>query len=342
MKKLILFALLISVVSCTRSEEESSKISIKTPNRYELQSRLGLSSIPTDKKVCYAISVTGPDIPSVAACGEATGAISNFVAEGQELSIEVLKGSNRNFKLYAYYIDPSSACGVFDFAGINAAAWGDTYSAGGVSGISLANDQEYISIPLSISSTSIGAASGISECASSSSPSTGAPQMRAMLYSSGDIVNASLEKFAIDYSNPTLESISYVSSIWNLITNAYELIVGTDTNGSSTVTVNSANLPPEVRSLSRKPDTGEYYGMLEDGQVVQVDATNGSYSSPSTCPFTTCQVPEWIQSISVGNGDKLYALDHAGNLYEVQYSNSQVVMVDIVAIDPAIAQVSYY
>ena len=68
----------------------------------------------------------------------------------------------------------------------------------------------------------------------------------------------------------------------------------------------------ELRTVSRKPDSQKYFGVIGDSQLVEV-LGNGSYVplSEAQCPFSTCQVPAWVQSISAGTGTDLFGLDHS-------------------------------
>jgi hypothetical protein len=80
----------------------------------------------------------------------------------------------------------------------------------------------------------------------------------------------------------------------------------------------SAEVRPQVASLTRKPDTGILYGLLHDGTIVEVNAATGDYIQlTGSCPFTTCTIPVWIQSITAGAADSLYGLDHGGTFYKI-------------------------
>jgi hypothetical protein len=342
---LFLFILAMTTIACERSTSDVSSVKFKTPNRYEIMNQKGLTSFatPSTGKLCYGISVTGPGLPVSSFCGEQTGSVAGFVAEGQELSIDLPKGSDRKFSLYAYFVDQSEQCPDWGAPASDLSQWGSIYSAGSVAGVNLVNDTETVTIDYNLATSSVGDQSSLTQCKGSSYPGGG--QLYSMLLSNGDVIASNLEKFANDHSNPTWESLSMVISgnqnLWVYLTNAFEYFFESDSGavGSSTTTYGAVNLPAYIRSLTQKPDSlGRYFGLLEDGKVVEVDEQTGVASVPSACPFSTCQVPVWIQSISAGKGTKLYGLDHAGNLYEITSTG----LVDIVTLSPAVVQVSFY
>lgn len=166
-------------------------------------------------------------------------------------------------------------------------------------------------------------------------------KVHAILYSSGDIVNVNNEKFSTDYSSSILESFSFVdvaNYLWALISTSRSGILVDSVAQKTEILV-----PPYIRSVTQKPDSPEvYFGLQEDGQIVQLDVDNGTVMSNYTCPFVTCQVPVWLQSISAGKGDKIYGLDHGGNLYDIQISLGVLNMVLEEKFSPAVNQVSYY
>lgn len=156
---------------------------------------------------------------------------------------------------------------------------------------------------------------------------SGSARLRGSLDSSGNIETASsvllqamtiLESFGLDFGGG--------------------LVTGSSSNF---IDAENISVKSEVYSLTVKPDTQVVYGLLQGGQIVQVDRTTGGYIEPATCPFnvTNCQVPAWMQSVSAGLAGNLYGLDHSGNVYRLEAAASFDLNVKVGA---HIQQVSFY
>jgi hypothetical protein len=99
------------------------------------------------------------------------------------------------------------------------------------------------------------------------------------------------------------------------------------------------DVPPAYYSLTMKPDSGAYYAMSHSGSVVKVTAS-GAIDSSAACPFATCTVPVWFQSITAGAGTDLFGLDHGGNMYKMNADGS-VTKIGT-GLNPAISQVAVH
>lgn len=163
----------------------------------------------------------------------------------------------------------------------------------------------------------------------------------AQLSSSGDITNASGDAFsaANNFSSPILES--FFKMLW-------EQSVGT---GLGHVTSSGAlyyagtsviDVAPYLFSVSRSPGDGSYFALQPGGQIVGVSASTGQPTeySTATCPLKICQVPVWLQSISIGMDQRVFGLDHGGQIYELNADGTLTTLPDVVS--PTIQQVSYF
>lgn len=336
-KALILLLISTILISCTRAGKNDSKVSIQTPSRNELvKSKLVNNlSLIAGKKVCFGVSATGPGIGSVSSCGVEMGVLGEFVQEGGSISLDVPRGADRVISLIAYITEENQSCPSWGELSANASLWKNAYKAGSLGGVLLNSDSQTFDLAVSISDTSIGISSGVGECSGLNN------KVHAILYSSGDVVKANNEKFTTDYSSPILEGFSFVevaNYLWTLISSS-----GSGLLVDSVAQKTEVIVPPYIRSVTQKPDSpGVYFGLQEDGQIVQLDVSNGTVMPSFTCPFATCQVPVWLQSISAGKGDKIYGLDHGGNLYDIQVSLGSLNMVLEEKFSPAVNQVSYY
>lgn len=266
MTKILIFLFLsLLLVSCTRSGKTDSKVSIQTPSRNELvKSKLVNNlSLIAGKKVCFGVSATGPGIGSVASCGVEMGALGEFVQEGESVSLEIPRGSDRVISLIAYIAEENQSCPSWNELKSNASLWKHTYRAGSLGGITLNSDLQSFDLAVSIADTSIGISSGVGECSGLNN------KVHAILYSSGDIVNVNNEKFSTDYSSSILESFSFVdvaNYLWALISTSRSGILVDSVAQKTEILV-----PPYIRSVTQKPDSpGVYFGLQEDGQIVQL------------------------------------------------------------------------
>ncbi len=172
----ILFGALSS--ACTRAGQESSSstLRIQTPTRDQLF-KSGLNSfatLPTDRRLCYGVSISGPGITGFAGtkCAPATGTVSGFVDAGEALEIFVARGENRNIELYMYTM-PVGSTARCPAMGANMEGVGlkSTYLVGSKTGVALLNDIETVEITLAFPglSTSLAALLPIT-CASGPAP----------------------------------------------------------------------------------------------------------------------------------------------------------------------------
>lgn len=321
---LLAFAVFTAGAGCSRpSEAGISSVSIRAPGREQFHKASALHQpFPPEKKVCFGLQVLGPDIPLAQAnsCAPKVGITSGFVAEGELLTVTVPKGSDRTFELLVYLAEPSEKCPAFDPAfQSHHVQLSRTHVSGRRAGVKLEKDEESVILELNFP----GAGTSTSLFADAPAACVPAPALRAYADSSGHVMMA-------DGSvNPVLSS---ATTEWFYLTT----LPGPRASGriNTSGLLNMAQdgelaVPPGVGSVTRKPDSGEFYGLWQDGTVVRLQVS-GSASTAMTlegaaCPFQApnCRVPPWMQSISAGFGSKLYGLDHGGQIYEITSTGPQ-------------------
>lgn len=147
---LVTFAMLFVVSGCQREKVPggASSIVIQAPSVQKASSVGSMSAIPTNRKACYGVSVTAPDISSQASeCSPTTGIVGGFVESGGLLELTIPKGSDRKIDLYLYLMaeGESGACPQMG-QNLGGANLPKTYLIGSVGGVSLQNEVESVSI----------------------------------------------------------------------------------------------------------------------------------------------------------------------------------------------------
>jgi hypothetical protein len=304
------------------------------------------------------------------------------------LTLEVPKGTGREFELFLYLAEPGTICPAFNSSYLSISqAYLRTYKVGKAVGVDLTQDNESVSINLDFRgiSQNLLADLGQTTCLDedvvlppaepfptttpivvpeptpepspvttpvvtpepspvttpvvtpepSPTPTPTPPRLRALLFSDGSIVEAGLDT--------SILSKSWIESFFILLFDIFDLshieAIGNASNSiQDLMTAGGIVVPPYLHSFSTDPITGDLYALGEGGDIYQVSKTDGSLLN-FTCPFSSCQLPMWVQSISVGTNGKLYALDHAGQIYELQ-TTGLALLTD--AVSPAVMQVLYY
>lgn len=151
---LFLFACLLP--ACQRAGQSGSNASlvIQTPSRHQLAKAgiQSLAALPSNRKICYGVSIQGPGIEGYAgsSCAPATGVVGGFVDEGQPLELFVPRGENRTIELYLFAmpVGSTSSCPAM---GQNLQGEGlkSTYLIGSKTGVALLNDVETVEITVS-------------------------------------------------------------------------------------------------------------------------------------------------------------------------------------------------
>jgi hypothetical protein len=338
------------IAGCQRPSalsDTSSVIDIKAPilTKGKLQALEGIEgSLPAGKKACFGIDVKGAGIKTSAptSCSSQLGVHTGFVEEGANLSLTVPMGESRVFRLLMLLVNTGAACPALGVPFLSAGSpFSAIYNAGQSGPIKVDSTSMEVIINFSYDSSNtpnIAAAEGLASC-TSIPPTVHTPALRGVLYSSGQVRSASNIPFDDPndlLSHPTLESAWKVD-----VGQAGAAGFGSVSAGGALtdLALGVSEVPKFLHSFTRKPDTNSIYGMDHSGQVYQVSGTTATALNSSACPFVSCEVPTWMQSLSAGKGTDLYALDHAGNIYALTSVGPSFTGQTV---SPAVSQVIYY
>ena len=124
MERLLVLILISSFVTlgCQRDKAGgSSTITIQVPRALNTDNKTGgvgaMGALPSDRKVCYGVNVSGPGITvqPANACSPPPSIRAGFVEPGTEVSVSVPKGSGRVVELFAFLGEPgqTAPCPAF-------------------------------------------------------------------------------------------------------------------------------------------------------------------------------------------------------------------------------------
>ncbi len=330
----MLFCFVAGLSACQRasnSEASSTSVTILAPGNLDI---VGVQSLamPADRKICYGVNVVAADIPieQSGSCHPPLHLKAGFVESGQALFLAVPTGTNRTFELYAHIISKSSECPSWDATFQDAQDnFFQTYLIGKTVGVNLSSAEQTVNIEYEFPGD------GASLASQSAGACGTAPKLHALIYSDGQIA-----KVSSAVETPLDISYAYIEYF-------YELILG-GLSSSSVQTVtssqqlnlgNDVQLPEFLRSPTRKPENeNQIFAIDLGGSVYQLNA-QGSIEPGFVCPFETCELPPWVQSISAGRGQSLFALDHAGQIYRVR--KSELVQLGV-TVNEAVTQILFY
>lgn len=146
---LMMTSLSIFALGCTRpmSESSFSTVSIQMPKGLN---KLGaLAAMPGDRKACYGVNVTGPNIPTKKgnSCSPVTGVIVGFAEPGAVMEAQVPKGRDRKIELLAYLQDVGQniPCPLFG-AAMTVKQVTNTYAVGTVYNVDMSGDITVVEI----------------------------------------------------------------------------------------------------------------------------------------------------------------------------------------------------
>ncbi len=131
-------------------------LTIAAPSTKPLNSKMGTleKQLPTDRKICYAVSVSGPGIEKSAAnpCSPELSMTAGFVEPGKLIEVLVPKGDGRRIELYMFLqkVGENTSC-PFMASPLPPVLLKQTYLLGKVEGVSLQKDSEEIEVPFSFS-----------------------------------------------------------------------------------------------------------------------------------------------------------------------------------------------
>lgn len=95
-------------VSCSRKNTAAkSSVLLRLPSGVAGSAKVGaLATFPENRKICWAVNVTGPDIPMRSEpCFAPLGVYAGYVEPGSQISLSVSKGLNRRVDVFAYLLN---------------------------------------------------------------------------------------------------------------------------------------------------------------------------------------------------------------------------------------------
>ncbi len=152
---LLLSTLATFALGCQRTpDNESARIIIQVPEALNKTENTGApnTTMPTDRKICYGVNVTGPGIAlqTPNTCSLASGLLAGFVEPGKTVEITVPRGENRSIELYAFLQSPGQNAPCPQFApSLSSNMVSRIYRVGSTSGVNLLKDTETVDITAS-------------------------------------------------------------------------------------------------------------------------------------------------------------------------------------------------
>jgi hypothetical protein len=141
----------LSNVSCTRLGSTSSTVKIQVPNRETLTKKntTMTANFPSDKKLCFGVNIVGPGIESkTKECAPQLGIFKGFVTheDGNEITLEVSRGSGRKIEMYFYSQDLGLACPDAGGSELDSKL---LYAIGRVENVDMSESEVKVEIPIS-------------------------------------------------------------------------------------------------------------------------------------------------------------------------------------------------
>ncbi len=136
-------------------EALTQKEKLKKAKQNQKQDQLSpLAVLPTDRKLCYGVSISGPGIDKTAAsqCSPELSATAGFVEAGGLIEVVIPKGEGRRIELYlfAQKAGENNPCPQMGSV-LPATRLKQVYFLGKVEGLSLVKDTEEVEIPITFS-----------------------------------------------------------------------------------------------------------------------------------------------------------------------------------------------
>ena len=317
---LVFIAVVICAIGCTRSASNGDKslLRLTLPKSATPTAKAGevrTSSMDLTKS-CFVINVTGEGIPSPTnGCGMNVGTLSAMVPGGGDIALDVKKGPGRRIELYRYNMGVGDTqCPAWNPSDCSSPVMCGILKAGVTEGINVDGAEVNVSITLDLT--------GATPISTAALCATG--QVRVALRSDGDISKGDGTSLAAVLTDVKALSVS--------INN------GTVETWNSCGESNSALIVPSyVRSVTRKPDSGQLFGLIGTNELVLLNGS-GSWSSIENCPFETCTVPPFMETVSAGYDKRIYGFDMAGGVYKLSASAPQKLQ----DLSPVILHAVYY
>lgn len=133
----------------------TQKDKLKKTKQNQKQDQLtSLAVLPTDRKLCYGVSISGPGIDKTAAsqCSPELSATAGFVEAGGLIEVVIPKGEGRRIELFlfAQKVGENNPCPQMGSV-LPPTRLKQVYLLGKVEGLSLLKDIEEVEIPITFS-----------------------------------------------------------------------------------------------------------------------------------------------------------------------------------------------
>lgn len=311
LRSILIIPLATMSMSCSREVSEVSSVFLQVPSA--IAGLVGSANATPSGKLCFAVNITGSGINTdeTPKCGPTLGVYAGFVGAGQSLELNVPKGVSRTITLLLYVASEGSACPDFAQASRDRRSlFAQTYQVAVKS-----TDTSGPTTVVDMTAVYPGKANTLLTALGQTSSCTGALP-KTYLLSNGDAVVAASGTVLSD--SP---SIPDVFSFFQQAAVSFYLTTSAQIYSNST----SRTVSPIFVSVTQKPDTRKLYGHLVDGTIVEV-GNDGEplHLTPDSCPFSSCAVPPWFQSVTASAGIGLYGIDHGGNMYTVAGDGSAI------------------
>ena len=321
MRMIFLTISLLFLVACSRNSDGPSRIQVKIPKgKNSSQKSLGkgvsaqnlFDSLPANRLQCFAVNVTGTGLPTVnRSCSPVEGVLSPFVKAGETITLDVDSGTNRRIEVFMFLAPEGfTTCPEWDdtFRALNGINFKSTFSVGAVADIDTQPGDNPVDIVVNFPGLTqhFHAASGVDAVCQ--------VQVRSDLKSNGSL---SIFGTTTSFTNSLFRNRSSFQEKGDFSQPIIHLTQGQNLfkDGVST----PHNIPKFIQSIAAFPgDPQSLVGLQHDGVLKRIRISDGLITDiQANCPFLSCKVPLWMQSISVAGDDQLYSLDQSGQVYKI-------------------------
>lgn len=184
-KMVLLLSSLPALFGCVNQASDSFRVTIQMPVLRDLksaklagQSPLGVADgiLAPGKKACFAIDIQGPAMPTRApsACAPGLGQTVGMIEEGQVATIDVPKGSNRNFRLLMKQVNESQPCPSLNESYLTVGTPFSDVVLAGEATVNISKDEETVVIPFTATAAtpSLATTLNLGTCQSNQAPPT--------------------------------------------------------------------------------------------------------------------------------------------------------------------------
>lgn len=145
LKLILAFCAFAILSSCDRAAREQVQLSLRIESK--TSGVQALSSFPVDSKLCFAVNVTGRDIPmKKSLCRPDAGVLAGFVSDGEEIKMTVNRGSDRTVDIYLYLSEIGSSCPDVSNDSSSNFSQSKFFKVGSVTGIDMTQKEVFVDV----------------------------------------------------------------------------------------------------------------------------------------------------------------------------------------------------